>query len=159
MGLIRINILLGLLRLQIRASEMCGRNPMKANERAVWEDAEGSLRVPKTVSEARSPLLRTSQMEKGILWDYQLGAFRDGVKCSVYVRNAHKSSKTPRAYTFYETTIQGIAHIALELKLTAPYRRSVKFASEINRFKAFLALPREKIHESLINARSLSVFF
>lgn len=91
--------------------------------------------------------------------DYQMGATRDGVKCTILTMHAKKTAKTPRAFTFYATSIDGLANIALELQLTAPYRRSVKLANQISRFKAFLALPRKKTKRQLVEARSLTPFF
>jgi hypothetical protein len=135
------------------------RKPMEARDRAVWEDAEGSLWVPAAGSRKSGPHLRTSQTEKGILLDYQVGALSDGISCGCYTRNAKKTAKTPRAYTFYETQISGNLNVALELCLTAPFRRSIKFASQIDRFKAFLALPRMRTYDTLIRARELCKFF
>jgi hypothetical protein len=135
---------------------------MEARDRAVWEDAEGSLRVPSEYqwrTRNTSPSLRTSQLELGILQDYYVGALRDGVKCSLFVRNAKKTVKTPRAFTFYETSVIGLANIALELRLTAPYRRSVKMANQILKFKSFIALPRKQIRGSIMEARNLSHYF
>jgi hypothetical protein len=96
------------------------RFSMNARERAVWEDAEGSLFVPNE-DKRRGPHLKTSQMERGILLDYQEGTTRDGVVCYFYTRNVKVSEKTPRAYTSYETQIGGMANIALELRLTDRY--------------------------------------
>ena len=58
---------------------------MDARDRALWEDAEGSLYVPNSIDKARNPQLRTTQMELGVLYDYQKGAKRDGVDCDIMV--------------------------------------------------------------------------
>ena len=134
------------------------RRPMNARDRAVWEDAEGSLWVPGETF-IRGPHLKTSQMEREILVDYQAGAAKDGVVRYIYTRNAKKSLRTPRDYTFYETQIGGMANIARELRLTPPYRRSAKFAAQISKFKAYLALPRKQTHDCVTQARKLSRFF
>lgn len=133
--------------------------PMNARDRAVWEDAEGSLSVPKDLEDWSPPRLQTSQMERGILADYREGALQDGVGCFLRVNNVRKTAKTPRPYTFYQTYIGGLANIALELRLTAPYRRSVKMASQILKFKAYLALQRKETQRSVLIARELSVYF
>jgi hypothetical protein len=132
--------------------------PMDAKERAVWEDAEGSLSIPgKGLN--KSPRLRTTQMEREILLDYCAGAEKDGVRCRVYTSVVRKTAKTPRALTFYYTAITGVANIGLELQLTAPYRRSAKLAKQIRRFKAFLGLKRKRIQRSVAKARELSLHF
>jgi hypothetical protein len=112
---------------------------MDAKDRAVWEDAEGSLTVEGGVAIGKAVHLRTTQLERDILLDYQLGAAAGGVRVIVAERYARKTMRNPRSFTFYESPIYGLCDIARELELTAPYRRSLKFARQILVFKAFLA--------------------
>jgi len=84
--------------------------PMDAKERAVSEDAEGSLSVPGERLN-KSPRLRTTQMEREILLDYCAGAEKDGVRCRVYASVVRKTAKTPRSLTFRYTAITGVTNI------------------------------------------------
>lgn len=133
--------------------------PMNARERAVWEDAEGNLFVPTSLAKGRSPQLRTSQLERGILLDYCEGARRDGVNCVVDRREARKTKKTRRSLVFYETRMQGLGNIARELVLTAPYRRSEKMRSQVRQFKHFLERRRRHMTRSVAEAREQTPFF
>ena len=111
--------------------------------------------MPSETDKRSGPHLKTSQMGKGILLDYQIGARRDGVVCHLYTRHAKESAKITRAYTFYETSVDGLANIARELVVTAPFRRSPKFQARIRKFKRYVAVPRRKTQKSVIEARRL----
>jgi hypothetical protein len=83
------------------------RMPMDAKERALWEDAEGSLFVPEKLGKTeRRPVMLTSQLDRDIQLDYCVGARKDGVKCYVVKAVVKKTEKTPRAFTFYITQIR-----------------------------------------------------
>ena len=134
--------------------------PMGAKERAVWEDAEGSLFVPKGLGKTeRRPVLLTSQLDKDIQLDYCAGARKDGVKCYVVKASVRKTRKTPRAFTFYITQIRDQLSLARELRLTAPYRRSKKIHEKTRKLKAWLALPRGQLRESIVEARKEAALF
>ncbi|MDV3277827.1 MAG: hypothetical protein LYZ69_05095 [Nitrososphaerales archaeon] len=132
---------------------------MDARERAVWEDAEGNLSVPTSLAKGRSPQLRTSQLERGILLDYCEGARRDGVNCVVDRRRIEETRKTRRSLIFYETRIQGLGNIARELVLTAPYRRSEKMKRQVGRFKRFVGRRRKHMTRFVAEAREQTPFF
>ena len=77
------------------------RMPMNARDRALWEDAEGSLFVPKNLGKTeRRPVLLTSQLDKDIQLDYCAGARKDGVKCYVVKAIVRRTKKTPRLLIF-----------------------------------------------------------
>ena len=142
-----------------RTEQLDARKPMDARDRAIWEDAEGSLYVPKAIYKGRSPSLRTTQLEYGILADYRIGALRDGVKCTILTMNVKKTVKSPRAFVFYETYIHGLVNISRELRLTSSYRRSFKLGNQIRNFKTYLWLPRKTTQRQVIEARELSKWF
>ena len=133
---------------------------MGAKERAVWEDAEGSLFVPKGLGKTeRRPALLTSQLDKDIQLDYCAGARQDGVKCYVVKAAVRKTRKKPRAFTFYITQIRDQLSLARELRLTAPYRRSEKIHERTRKLKVWLALPRRHLRESIVEARKETALF
>jgi len=136
------------------------RIPMDAKEGAIWEDAEGSLFVPKGLGKnERRPVLLTSQLDKDIQLDYCAGARRDGVKCHVVKAVVRKTRKTPRAFTFYITQVRDQLSLARELRLTAPYRRSKKIQARTRKLRAWLALPRTFLRESIVQARKEMALF
>lgn len=136
------------------------RMPMDANERALWEDAEGSLFVPRGVGKGeRRPVMLTSQLDKDIQLDYCAGARKDGVNCHVVKATVRKTRKTPRAFTFYITQIRDQVSLARELRLTAPYRRNRKIRKRIRKFKAWLALPRRNLTRPIVKARKEAALF
>jgi len=131
------------------------RLPMNARDRALWEDAEGSLFVPKCLGKKeRRPVLLTSQLDKDIQLDYCAGARMDGVKCYVVKANVRKTKKTPRAFTFYITQVRDQLSLARELRMTAPYRRNKKILARIRKYKAWLALPRKRLVKAIVEART-----
>ena len=136
------------------------RMPMDARERAVWEEAEGSLFVPKNLGKTeRRPVLLTSQLDKDIQLDYCMGARKDGVKCYVVRAVVKKTKKTPRPFTFYITQVRDQVSLARELRLTRPFRRSKKILARIRKYKAWLALPRKILRKSIVNARKEAALF
>jgi hypothetical protein len=108
---------------------------MNANERAVWEDAEGTI-------SARAPpknggyFIVTVQFCKEILDDYCEGAIRDGVPCRVTFR------KSPKGWTEYRTYITGAENVAREIRLTSPYRRHPTKKKQAEEFEKQLLKPR-----------------
>jgi len=133
---------------------------MDAKERALWEDAEGSLYVPSSIAKGqRRPVLLTSQLDRDIQLDYCSGARKDGVKCYVVTANVRKTEKTLRAFTFYITQVRDQLSLARELRLTAPYRRNKKIRARTRKFKAWLALPRKQLARSIIEARKEAALF
>jgi hypothetical protein len=130
------------------------RMPMDAKERALWEDAEGSLFVPEKLGKTeRRPVMLTSQLDRDIQLDYCVGARKDGVKCYVVKAVVKKTEKTPRAFTFYITQIRDQVSLARELRLTAPFRGNKKIHARIQKYKAWLALPRRHLREPIVKAR------
>jgi hypothetical protein len=130
------------------------RMPMDAKERALWEDAEGSLFVPKKWGKKeRRPVPLTSQLDKDIQLDYCAGARKDGVRCYVVEAVVKKTEKTPRAFTFYITQVRDQLSLARELRLTAPFRRNKKILKRIRRYRAWLALPRRYLRKPIVEAR------
>lgn len=127
---------------------------MNTIERALWEDAEGSLFVPDHIGKGqRRPVLPTSQLDKDIQLDYCAGARRDGVKCYVVEAKVRKTKKTPKAFTFYITQVRDQISLARELRLTAPYRRSKKIRARTRKYKTWLALPRRYLRRVIVEAR------
>ncbi|HEV2139314.1 MAG TPA: hypothetical protein VGR53_10785 [Nitrososphaerales archaeon] len=136
------------------------RMPMDAKDRALWEDAEGSLFVPRGVGKGnRMPVLLTSQLDKDIQLDYCSGARKDGVKCYVVKANVRKTKKTPGAFTFYITQVRDQVSLAKELRLTAPYRRNKKIRARIRKLKAWLKLPRTYLRKPIMEARNEMALF
>ncbi len=127
---------------------------MTALERAVWEDAEGSL-----VVSGRTVTLETAQSSPQVLEDYCEGAIRDGVVCTVEKRVLKPSWVNPKSQVLYRSIIRQLGSVAREIQLTEPHRRSPVREKQIKRFKAFIRRRRLRIGPEVLRAREILGIF
>jgi hypothetical protein len=113
--------------------------PMSAQERALWEDAEGSYSV-------HGYGVKTSQKFIEPLIDYCEGARRDGIRSAIAKREPKRTEKMPNPAPYYEAYITGAAHVAREILLTERWHRHPGRIRQIEKVKEELkkAKPRYK---------------
>ena len=121
--------------------------PMNAQERALWEDAEGSFST-------RGYAIKMSQKFIEPLLDYCEGARRDGLTSRIYRREPKKTEKTPNPSPYYEASVSGAEDVAKEIALTEGLHRHPGRIEQIERVKEELKKTKSR-HPAIRHAREI----
>jgi hypothetical protein len=109
---------------------------------AAWIDTEGTIHA----SQLGSRYLRIGQKEKKIIQQICAFLHRHGILCSI-ILDMHTG--------VYYVSLDRTEHIAMVIKNVEPHIRTEKKMRDIAAFKKYLALPRKRLHASVLEARKI----